>query len=744
MKDLSKWIVYGGVFLIPFIPLFISNSLFFPFITGKNFAFRILVEIVFAAWIVLACYESQYRPKFSWILGSFGALLVVMFFANIFGEYPLQSFWSNFERMEGYVTLVHTFLYMLVLGSVCSTQKIWSRYFGTIVGVAVVLSFYAFAQLSGEIVINQGGWRLDGTLGNSAYMAIYMLFLIFITFFMLLRTTSTGMRYVYGFLSLLFIFLLLQTATRGTFLGLVGGSLVMVTYIALFAKEHPRLRKSAAVSIVAIIAVVAMFITYKESNFVQGNPYLQRIANISLKEAGNRFNIWSMAFQGVKERPLLGWGQGNYNYVFNKYYKPELHGGEAWFDRVHNIAMDWLIAGGIIGTIAYFSILISAVYYLFLRPLLKNDETFTVVERGLLLGLLAGYTIHNLVVFDNIVSYIFYGTILAFIHSRVGTGMAALETKKADNSIIEQIVTPVTAVVLALVIYFVNVPGIRAAGDIIDAFRATDPEVMLSSFDRALAHNSFGSQEIREQMTQRVQSVLANKDVSAEIKGRAAKRIEEELLKQIAEKPGDARVHVFIASFYRMNGKLDLATEQLAIARSLSPNKQLIILEQGIAELQKEDFPKAMEFFKQAYDLGSQFNDVRTYYAIGAVYNNRPEIVDELLVTQDQKVYFALNDLATQAVYRAKWYPRLIEMFKIQVEQNPSDQQLRANLAYVLHESGDTQGAIDVLTKAGEDIPSFKAQAEQFIASLVGEVAKGAPGVKQKVTGPQPVAPKKP
>ena len=56
-----------------------------------------------------------------------------------------------------------------------------------------------------------------------------------------------------------------------------------------------------------------------------------------------------MAFEGVKERPILGWGQSNYNYVFNKYYRPELLEGEAWFDRVHNIVMDWLIAGGIIG-----------------------------------------------------------------------------------------------------------------------------------------------------------------------------------------------------------------------------------------------------------------------------------------------------------------------------------------------------------------------------------------------------------
>ncbi len=719
MKDLAKGLVYAGIFVIPFIPLIISNSLFFPFITGKNFTFRIIVEIIFAAWVILALYEPQYRPKFSWILGSFSALLVVMLFANALGEHPLQSFFNNFERMEGYVTLVHVFLYMLVVGTMLTTEKIWNRFFITTISAAVILSLYAFAQLSGNIVINQGGWRLDGTLGNSAYMAIYMLFHIFITFFMLLRSKTNGMRYVFGALTLLFVYLLVQTATRGTIIGLVGGSFIMVTYIALFAKEYPAMRKAAVGGLVTLVAVVALFVTFKESAFIQNNPYLQRVASISFSEATNRFNIWSMAFEGVKERPLLGWGQSNYNYVFNKYYKPELHGQEAWFDRVHNIVMDWLIAGGVIGAIAYFSILVSAVYYLFLRPLLtKGDESFTLIERGLLLGLLAGYTIHNFFVFDNIVSYVFYGTILAYIHSKVGRSIPSLVQKKIDIRLIEQIAVPVVGVACALVIYMVNVPGIQAAGALIDAFKAQTPDKMLQEFDTALAYNSFGSQEVREQMTQKVQSILQSKEVPEATKQKALDRVEEELLKQIEEKPGDARIHVFVASFYRMISRLDEAEKQLAIARSLSPQKQLIIYEQGFVQLQKKEYAKAVELFKQAFDLGPQFVESRIYYAMAGIYNGQPELVDTLIQSEDDKTAFAMNELAIQAVYTAKMYPMLIDMFKRLIAVRPEDSQVRTNLAFVLNESGDTLGAIGVLVKAGEDIPAFKEQANGFIESL--------------------------
>ena len=722
MKDIAKAVVYGGLFAIPFIVLIISNDLFFPFLTGKNFTFRILVEVVFAAWIILALYDAQYRPKFSGIVASFLAFLAVMFVANAQGEHPLQSFWSNFERMEGYVTLVHVFLYMLVMGSVFTTQKIWQRYFNTIIGVAIILSLYAFAQLSGEITINQGGWRLDGTLGNSAYMAIYTLFLSFITAYMFFTSKSKGGRYFYGALILLFVYLLIQTATRGTILGLVGGSFIAVSYIALFAKGYPQVRKAAAGGLIALVVIVGLFVAFKDSNFIQQNPYLQRVASISLKEASNRFNIWSMAFEGVKERPLLGWGQSNYNYVFNEYFRPELHGQEAWFDRVHNIVMDWLIAGGVIGTVAYFSIVLSAVYYLLIRPLMRpEEEQFTVVERGLLLGLLAGYMIHNFVVFDNIVSYIFYATILAFIHSRVARPVSAVQEKKLDTRLIEQIAAPLVVVAFAGIIYVVNVPNIRAAEDIITAFRATSAEETYKWFDAALAHNTFGKQEIREQLTQRGQAIIQSETIPEETKQKFRERIESELLKQIEEKPGDARIHVFISSFYRSAGEVEKAREQLAIARALSPRKQVIIFEQAYTELQSGQYEKAVAFFKEAYDLGPQFMDSRINYAVGALYAGQLGLVDELIATEEQKRAFAQSQMAVQAVYQAKMYPRLVEMLTIQMETKPGDKQVRTSLAYVLNEMGDTKGAIAVLEQAAKDIPEFAPEAQQFIASITGE-----------------------
>ncbi len=719
MKDIAKLIVYGGIFAIPFLVLIVQNEMFFPYITGKNFWFRGITEVIFGAWLILALYDVQYRPKNSWLIGSFVAFLVVMFLANFFGESRLSGFWSNFERMEGYMALLHTGMYFVVTASVLTTDKLWNRYFMVQVGVATLVSFIAFAQVGGFVEHRYQGFRADATLGNATYMAVYMLFSAFTALILAVRSNSRGMKYALAFLALLFMLMIVQTATRGTTLGLVVGLFVSALYIGL---QGGTARKIALRGLLAATVVVVVFIGMRDSSFVQNSPTLNRIASISLSEGDVRFKVWHMAYEGFKERPLLGWGQSGFSYVFNKNYDPSIYYAESWYDRVHNIVFDWLIAGGILGAVTYFAIFFSALYYLFIRPITQNDTSFSVAERGILIGLLIGYLFHNMFVFDNIVSYIYYGTILAFIHARIGIPWKDVTALKFNTNVIEQVAVPIIGVAVVLTLYFVNVPGIRAAGDIIDAFQATTSDTMMSTFERALDRNSFGDQEIREQMTRRAQEVIFNKEVPQETKDVFTAKVEDELLKQIEEKPNDARAHVFIASFYRSLGTpeaLEKAVEQLERARELSPKKQQIIFEQGLTELQKQNYQGAFDLFKEAYELEQTYLEARVFYAMGAIATGKYDLVDELIQTDESRAALYTNDLVIQVTYTQKHYELLKKIFSYRIEKNPTDSQLRTNLAYVLNESGDTEGAVAVLKKAGEDIPEFKAQADGFMAQIV-------------------------
>lgn len=739
MKDILKWIVLGGVFALPFLPLLVTDSMFFPFITGKNFGFRIIVEIVFAAWILLALYDPDYRPRLSWILGSFAAFTVILFFADLFGELPQKSFWSNFERMEGFVTIAHLFLYFLVAGSVLTTRKLWYWFFNISIFAAIFMTLYVFQQIAGNATISQGSsFRVDGKLGNSTYLAVYMLFHVFIALLMLVRSSSLYARISYGGLAVLFGVILFMTATRGAVLGLVGGLLLTTLYIAIFEKRYILMRKIALGCLAFVVVVSGLFIGFRDSEFIQSNSRLARIANISLETGATRFTIWGMAYEGFKERPILGWGQGNFNYVFNEKYKPELYDQEQWFDRVHNIFFDWLIAGGILGLIAYLAILASTAWGATGMQLLRrkegsDEDHFSVAEQGIILGLLAGYFVHNFFVFDNIVSYIFFASILAFVHARLTEEKETVCQTPVDSNLVTNIGIPIVTVAMVFSVYFLNIPHILASQDLITAFGYSNvagqnqqltpdqrEDYYFRAYDKfktALGRNSFADQEIREQIVRVTQGITANQNIPPNIKERFADLAVTELEKQVAEKPNDARVRVFASSYYRTTGQIDKALEHLEVARQLSPKKQQILFEQGLAYVQKTDYEAAYETFREAYELDTSYRDARIFAAMAAVYANKMDVVDEL-ITEEYFDTFARNDMAVRALYVQQNFEFLNRIMERRTELAPNDQQEWISRAVLLNESGNTERAIEVLREAGEEIPTFKAQADAFIEQL--------------------------
>ena len=723
MKDFWQVVLFGSVFAVLLIPILVADSMFFPYITGKNFAFRILVEIGLLSWLLLMLYDTSYRPRFSWILASGAGLLVVMFFANLLSEYAPKSFWSNFERMDGYVTLVHFFGYFLLVAHAIRTPKLWNYFLHTTLAVA------AYVGLSG--LFDETG-RVQSTLGNAAYMAVYMLFHIFILMLVAIERKEWVWRGVYALVGLLFVYVLLETGTRGTFIGLVTGLGVTVTYLAIFARSYPEMRKVAIASVALLVLAAGLFFTFKDSTFVRENDSLNRIASIDLeKDLVVRSTIWGMAVEGFKERPILGWGQGSFNYVFNKEYDPSLYAQEQWFDRVHNIFFDWLIAGGILGFVAYFGILFGALYYLLWRPHFSKDknENFSVLERAVLLGILVGYFTHNLVVFDNIVSYIFYALILAYIHGRVGAPIAFFENFKIDRDKLSTMVTPAVVIAGVFIIYFVNVPGILAAKDIIDALQTRNIEVRMGEFQSALGRDSFAQQEIVEQMAGQGYGIYRVEGLTTAEKQEYLSEIEADYQNMITEKPGDARLHVILASFYRATGEPDKALRELSTAAELSPGKPQIKIEQGFASVQMNRYEEALTYFSEAYRLAPSFADARLYYALGALYAGDSALYTELAGDEalnkdpDFKKFFINSDVMAQAFVETESFELLISIMNERVEMAPNDVEARVSLAAAYYRAGNPDSAIRVLREAGNDIPEFKTETEQLIERFrTGEI----------------------
>jgi hypothetical protein len=338
--------VVGLLFAALLVPLFVSTSLFFPFITGKNFAFRIIVELAGLGWVILVLLDKSYRPKFSWISIAIVAFVVVVGVADILGSNPVKSFLSNFERMEGWITLAHLLLYFLVLTAIFRTWAFWKRFFQVSVVVSAIVGIYGFMQLAGAAAIHQSVSRLDASFGNATYLAVYMLFHVFITVILLARHLKDSkikdardakvwyadwVVYVYGAMMIVQAVILFFTATRGSILGLIGGFIVAAILVVVTERENKTLLKISVGVLVAIVALVGVFLLAKNTSFVKNNGVLGRIASISLNDGTtkSRFMIWDMAWKGVTQDPkhfVIGWGQESFNYLFNTYYNPGMYG----------------------------------------------------------------------------------------------------------------------------------------------------------------------------------------------------------------------------------------------------------------------------------------------------------------------------------------------------------------------------------------------------------------------------------
>ncbi len=114
-----------GAFLVLLVPFIVAYSSFFPYIVGKAVLFRTIVGLMLGAWGVLAISVPAYRPRWSPVMISAAIFLGVVCVADLLGVNAVRSFWSNFERMEGFVTIAHVVVYLFVVGSVMRSEKVW-------------------------------------------------------------------------------------------------------------------------------------------------------------------------------------------------------------------------------------------------------------------------------------------------------------------------------------------------------------------------------------------------------------------------------------------------------------------------------------------------------------------------------------------------------------------------------------------------------------------------------------------
>ncbi len=729
---------------------------YFPYITARNFFFRIVVEIIVALWIILAIRDKTYLPKKSWIVWSFLALLGILSLSTIASENPFKSFWSNNERMEGLFSFFHFFGYFLVAGAVLSRHKLWNVYFNTTIGVSLVLCFFGLGQRLSWITEGRYGWvqpslqgadRIDAVLGNSIYFAAYLMFSMFLSLYFIIGSVTKAMASkaktlwqrwwmpaMYGLILIIQGVFLWYTATRGSMLGVFFGFLTIAIFLTV---SYPKLRKAGVALLIILVAIIAFMYGVRNTEFGKKNLVITRFEpllsfdfqKIMDSELKSRISIWSMALRGSMERPVLGWGLESFNYLFYKYYEPRMYDQEAWFDRAHGVVLDWLVAAGIPGAVFYLGLFGTAGYFL-IRGRRKGDirshghHNNTIIdapERIVFVGMGVAYFVHNLFVFDSLTSYMLGLMVLAYIHSIYGDALSEKTTQwiEKQKEILQQVVVPLVIIGFAFILYFGNIKPLQASNALALAQGRVDGGVpgYLAAYQDIIDEGTFITTEARERLLDFSLQVFNAKQVDQQTKSKTIDFAVDQFKKQIEDTPNDIRYMYFLAIILNSTGQHQEALKYLLKAQAISPKKQLILFQIGQSYIALGDFAQALKAYKTAYELDTRYDLAKFYYELAAVYA-KDEKLQEALIKPD----YGYTELSDQRFINAyidtKQFGKAIAALKREIVKDPKNPETYVRLSQVYFYSGDRYRAVQIIEDLKRALPERKAEADELIKEI--------------------------
>ncbi len=650
LENIYLKIIEWGTYLALFAPFIFIKEYFFPFVVPKTIFFRIVVDIIFVAYILLAVSNPKYRPRITPLTIAITLFLGVLVLTSIIGVNFERSFWSVFERMTGLLTFFHLFVFYIVLTSCFKERKQWERILSVSILAAIFICFYA---LTSENLITRGG----GTLGNSSFFSVYILFNLF--FVLILLVVKSGLRRIfYGLALILFLFLLFFNPggfTKGAVSAFAIGMVLLVVGYMFFSRNKLLKRLAPVVLILMVLIGISV---------VKNFYFKERAFDIRDIPDRSRQIVWNIGWQAWQERFWFGWGLENFNVPFVKYFDPEITlTNDIWYDRVHNIVLDTGVSSGIIGLLSYLSIFGIAIFEL-LKLLPKVGEKKNIIIPLGMVVLFLVYFLQNIWVFDMISSYIMFFLSLAFVGFLISpqreedkSSSSATESRlrdeggkesealfdfavaREDKEEVNWRIVPlpsfvgIVLIVLTILVFFLgNIQPARTSKFILKGM-IYPLEQSLPNFQKAFKTSSMAKFEAPEQFSMKISALAAQSGQNKELLNQGFQLAEEEFKKSIAQNPLDSRLYLFLGRHYNYfyqftedKEKLVLAEKALEKALELGPANQQVYFIFAQTRFLQGNKEKALELLQKAKDLEPRFAEAGWYLVKGYKMTGKYEL----------------------------------------------------------------------------------------------------------------------
>jgi O-antigen ligase len=648
---------------LPMLAIIFVASHLYPFIVGKAFVFRFVAIFGLISFLYLVFARKSVNLKMSLFTIAFVAFTGIIGVANLFSLDIYKSFWSNYERMEGYINLLSMLSIVLVAAVVQIRESEWVRIFKIHIYISTFIAFigmmqymtglFKWTKMSGlpfmDVCLKNSSCKIDATMGNSIYLAIYAGLTFWLILYAIFSNSKINLnqnifkivlnvlksQYLLVILAILNLTVVYLTGGRGVMLGTFAGLVMIpVTYFWLNGNKKALLATFIA-GFVFVFAFAGFIYNAKSHPEYSKLSIVQRFTNTNTLFA--RWNVWQIAVESFTQKPVLGWGQESFIHAFNQNFNPNMHGQETFFDQPHNTYLGWLVSGGILGFLAYLAVLLSA-FYSSVRNyrVNKKSENNNNLKIAVITGLYTTYFIHIFFVFDNLLSILLFIVItLYFTRDMVYKELviSKINVKYAKSLLISLYVLG------SLAIYYSILRPSLANITIIESmqksaraqaeYETIDNAINKTKeyYEKALYYNTFGNYEINEYYVQqgfdfvRNYGLIINQNKDQRSITALTDFLDSAMQKmqtQSALAPYDHRAMFSLGLYYLNLRKTDLAVTTLENAVKLAPKKQFALLYLAKAYLAKGDIENGIKTYEYAISLTkpsiSGYNDMSIEY----------------------------------------------------------------------------------------------------------------------------------
>ena len=373
-NNLSNWIFILLFLLVPFIPAFGALDLIGPQMLYLSF-------VTFISSVYLFVYRLNSTTRF------YTSKITIVFFLFIF--WCLLTVINSFNPTEGIITFFKTLLmgfYLVNLSYHFIQAKIKFRQlailFSLLLLIDVIEILISFISIYDYNSPPNRSMELTGFTSNLNVLGFSLLFRIPFVLYLFISSSN----WIFRFLSILVFclaqFFLITSGSRGAILSLVLLIPLFVLYHLIYNKNKRVLALSIFIGFVTSFGIHSLL-------FENGKKVTDRLETLGVQKlkfdqsVDERLAWLSAGLEGIKEKPVLGHGIGNWKVVGNKYitdyivqYKVPKH--------VHNDFVQTFAETGIFGFLFY------CTFFVFiLLKIFKSKKTIDKQNFGYLVLLFA-------------------------------------------------------------------------------------------------------------------------------------------------------------------------------------------------------------------------------------------------------------------------------------------------------------------------------------------------------------------